>query len=978
MVYLDFINIFAVYNLNNVNMNVKLRLLTIGVLFFSGHTLFAQEKKKSDTAGSEKKIDEVVIQGYNKVTTKPKDMSAATTVTAEIIENRPNVSFINSIQGTAPGVTVSSASGSPGSAKIDIIIRGLSTLNASTDPLYVVDGVAYSANEFRNINVNDIESIRIEKDASGTSIYGNRGANGVVLIRTKQAKYNSKFKVLYTGMTGVSTLPQNKYNVANTRELLTLQENYKPGTGISKYTEDELAALPDTNWLKYFFKPAITRLDDVQISSGGQNLSSYTSLGYFYQGGMVPTTDFQRFTVRNNINGKSDNDRFTFNSQIALGYSKRNQLDEETNSGISNNVVQNPLHGSLLGLPYLSPNSYSSGTDLYNAIGTDFNGGKYIYVLENILQNGNLPSYYRQTSVLANFSGSYKLTPYLTFSNKAGVDYKRNDRVFARAPWSYLALAVAGNELKYPGFEIMSSSTDFTFNNVASLSFHKDFGDHSLDLGAYTDYVKSHYLYTYQEQNGLDSLNWVPGAGTGYVSAEVTDGGTINYLPDIGATKINAGSFSYFATLDYDYSSKYGLGAVIRRDASYRFTDDYKWGTFWSVSGRWNIDKENFMDGSVFNILKLRGSYGTQGNQNVIASNYGINPLLTATNLTRDLNTNAITYNYSNSYILSQIANPDLRWEKISQANIGVDFELFNSKLVGSIDVYQKITDGLYNDIQVSAVTGISYSYNGNNGKMENKGIEFSLRYNVFRQEDFKLSIFANGSYNKNKIKKILGDFQDNSSYANAVGHMAYEWYLVPYVGVNPENGQALYLSADGSTTETPQAGDRKMTGKSFMPKYQGGFGFDIDFKGFFVNTLFSYQLDAWKWDNEYSWLMDPTAINSGYNVSADLLNAWSQTNTNTNIPSLAASNLSPDIESDRFLIDASFLKLRSFTVGWNLPKKFIGDSDFVRSLKIYVQGENLFIATKWKGFDPEGFKLYPLGNYPNPRTISLGATVEF
>ena len=986
MELLGIINTFAYYNINSVNMNVKLRTLTMGVLFFTGQTLIAQKTTKDTTSTST--IEEVVVLGYGKVISKPKDITASTTISAEVIENRPNVSFLNSIQGTAPGVTISSMSGSPGSAKIDVMIRGLSSLNSSTDPLYVIDGISYSATEFRNINVNDIESISIIRDAAGTSIYGNRGANGVVNIVTKKGKFNSALKVSYSGMTGVSVLPNSKYEMSDAKQILTLQKNYGAGIG-SMMSEDQIANYSgvNTDWKKHFFKPSMTQQHDVSLTAGGQGLSSYTSLGYMNQGGIVPTTDFQRFTVRNNLNGKSANGKLSFNTQLALGFSKRNQLNQETNDNISNNVVQNPLHGSLLGLPTLAPNEYPTGQLLYNAIGTDFSGGKYIYVLEDILREDNLPSRFNQTSILASTSVSYKLTPDLTINNKTGVDYKRNDRVFARAPWSYLALAVAGTALKYPGFEVMSSNQDFTFNNTLSANYHKELGEHTLDLSAYFDYTKANYFYTFQQQNGLNPLTYSPGAGTGYVDVESING-TNNYVPQILAAKIKAGTVSYFGQLDYDFAGKYGVNAVVRRDASYRFVEDFRWGTFWSVGGRWNIDKENFMEGSIFDMLKLRASYGTSGNQNIFdgylryrdltGTLYGNNPMFFANSNTRDLNIASSSatpgYNNASAYFLGRVANTELQWEEVKMTNFGLDFSLWNRKLTGTFDVYEKVTDKLFNDINLSAVTGL-YSFDGNNGQMKNRGIELSLRYNAINKNDFKLSIFANGSYNQNKITKINGDFQDFGSYVYQVGNPAYEWYLVPYLGVNQETGEMQFLAADGSITEKPTVNDRRNTGKSFMPKFQGGFGFDLDVKNFYFNVLFSYQLDAWKFDNQYTWLLDPTSI-AEYNVSSELLNAWTPEN-HTNIPALHAANTGLDSSSDRYLVDASFVKLRSLMIGYNLPKSFIGEG-FVKSLKIFVQGENLAIWTKWKGYDPEGFTLFPLGNYPNPRTISFGTSIEF
>lgn len=200
-------------------MNLKLRVLTIGVLFFTGQSLIAQTKSaEKDTITKSKEIDEVVVLGYSKVTTKPKDVSANTTITAEVLENRPNVSFLNSIQGSAPGVTIASSSGSPGSAKIDVVIRGVSSLNASTDPLIVIDGVPTNANQFRNVNAEDIDSISILRDAAATSIYGNRGANGVIIVKTKGGKFNAPLTFNYSNTTGVSVMPQNRYHLANAKE----------------------------------------------------------------------------------------------------------------------------------------------------------------------------------------------------------------------------------------------------------------------------------------------------------------------------------------------------------------------------------------------------------------------------------------------------------------------------------------------------------------------------------------------------------------------------------------------------------------------------------------------------------------------------------------------------------------------------------------------------------------------------------------
>lgn len=957
-------------------MNVKFKILTTGVLFFIGaQAINAQATKKKDTVVKEKRIEDVVILGYSKTATKPKDVSATTTISAAKLENRPNSSVLSSLQGEAPGLTVSTNSGSPGSSKIDMIIRGVGSMTASADPLYVIDGMMSSSTEFRNLNPADIESISVLKDAAGTSIYGNRGANGVIVINTKKGSFNQKFTVSYNGSFGVSTLPEVDYNMANSHQVLRIQRAANQGMGVGMSDAQIDAYGINTDWRKILFKQGTTQSHDVSMVFGAKNVNNYTSFGYFNQEGTVPTTDFQRFTFRNNLNGKSLNDRFTYTANVALAFSKRHQLDQEGNSGVNNNSIQNPLLAVLTGLPTLDPNKYQNGQQMVDGFGANFNDGQGIYSLLDILR-GNLPNELTATTINTNFSASYKITDDLTFTNKSNIDYKNNERIFARAPWSYLGLIVAKNSnTEFGGSESFSKTREFNFQNISSLNYHKVLNDvHTFDVGLYMDYLKVHYNSTAQQQNGLNPLNWVFGAGTGYVPFAPAD--PTRYVPSLSAGKITAGSLAYFLTLDYDYDGKYGLSGLIRRDGSYRFVGDNKWATFWMASGRWNIDREDFMKGSIFDMLKLRASYGIQGNQNVVAGAYGTNPLLTGTNLVRDLYGPGMGYsNINGSYFNGTLMNPNIQWEEIKQANIGLDFSVFNRRLTGQIDVYNKETDKLYNPINISWITGAG-SINGNNGSLQNRGVEAMLRYSIINNQDVKLSVFANGSYNKTKILEVLKD-DTTGNTRNVAGEMMAEWYVIPYVGVNQSNGNLLFLDINGNVTETPNnITDARKTGKNYLPKYTGGFGFNAEYKGFFLDTNFSFQQGAWRWDNQMSWAYDPTTVKSS-NVSADLLNAWTPTNVVTNIPSLTASNVDYADDSDRFLKDASFLRLKNISLGYSVPKRTL-EGTSIKGLKIYAQAENLYTWTKWKGYDPEPIFASSVSVYPNTRTITLGVNVDF
>jgi TonB-dependent starch-binding outer membrane protein SusC len=951
-------------------MNVKLRVITAGVLFFTGQAVLAQ-KVTGDSTKQETKIEEVVVLGYSKTSTKAKSTTSSVTVGAETLENRPNISVLNSIQGTAPGIVVNSASGSPGSGKFNILIRGLSSLNASTDPLYVVDGIITSGSQFRNLNSYDIETFSILKDAQATAIYGNRAANGVVVITTKSGKFNTRLRVSYDGLSSFSTMPKTDYNMSNGKQLLQIQNNYGAGFG-STLTQDEINAWDvDTDWGKQFTQVGFSQQHNLSITAGGENVNNFLSLGYLDSEGIVKSTDFKRFTLRNNLNGKSKDGKLTFGTIIGLGYSKRHQLDDETNATINANVIQNPLFGTVISPTYMAPSPYSNGKELFDAIGQNSAAYRPWVLQDNI--NGGIRNLFTELSIAANGNVNYKLTDYLSVGNRTGIEYKEYERTFARAALGYLSLAVAqGQSAQYGGFEQFNTTKDLTFNTITNVSYNQTFGDHTISAAAYLDYIKVHWTNNTQTQNGLNPLTWSFGAGTGYVPFNPA---TPNiYRPTATAAKVVAGTLAYFGTLDYDYKDRYGVSGVVRRDGSYRFAPANRWETFWSVAVRWNLDKENFMADSGFRLLKLRASIGTTGNQNLGLPANNTNPLIINPNSFLDQYAANTGYQNLPGFALGNLANTELKWEQVKQTNLGLDFN-YKGIVEGSVDYYQKRTSRMFNDISTSAVTGV-YQIRGNNGIMDNKGIEALIRYNIIRNENTKLSIFANGAYNSNKI--VTMDKQDLSGdVVNAIGGPASQFQLYPYAGVDPVDGEQLFLDINGNITKSPVASDRRLTGKSPYAKFTGGFGFNFEHKGFFFDTLFSYQQGGYIWDNLYSWVMDPFYASNNINVSADLLNAWTPNNTGSNLPSLTANNAGLEGSSDRFLFKSDFIRLKNISLGYNFSKNQLGNLP-VRSIKLFVQAENLYTWSKWKGFDPEPVTTYSLNVYPNPKTISVGVNVDF
>ncbi len=972
-------------------------------------------------------LETVVVDGY-KSTVKRKSSVASTTVTAEAVEGRPNVSFLQSLQSQVAGLNIATASGTPGSAKIDVVLRGYGSVNGNPDPLYVIDNVPSNSVVFRGLNAEDIESITVLKDAGATAIYGNRGANGVIVITTKKGKFNSKLSVRYNGSTGYAVLQQNRYNLLNAKQELTLEK--ERGAGFASemgLTDADIAAWNiDTNWADVFFRTGETKSHNLSFTSGSENMSNFTSISYFDQDGIVPTTYFKRFTFRSNFNGKSTNNKFTYFTNFTGSYSKRSQLQQETTSSLNANVVQNPLQGSIASMPWISPDEYVNGQQVYDVFSSTDPGHSQREVplsLLDYINPGVVPNEYNEIKLILNASGTYKFNDYLSFSSTAGLDFNESRRLFARAPWSFLGIAVAQQgKLTYngidgvhdagetvegtdiAGLEQQSTSRDFGFNLTNRLNYNRTFNEkHTIDISLFTEYNKYHAVTESFQHTGLDYHNWSFGSGNGYyqqtvislpnnipstgdnqqsiyngIGATTTEDLIFN-ATTAGASKATAGLFSYFATADYDYDSKYGISATIRRDASYKFIDDNRWGTFWSVSGRWNIDAEKFMQGSVFNALKLRASYGTTGNQNVETVAYGANPIYASASLTRDLTAPNITYDeITSGFILGQIANPDLKWETTTQADLGVDF-IFKKRLSGTIDVYRKTTTDLFNDFYTSAVTSIFSIPANTNAKLLNTGIELSLKYDVFKKGPFKMDVYFNASYNKNEWKDLvypLGEdnvFQGNVAQQN--GRPLNAFYLVPYVGVNQENGNLLFLAADGSLTESPGDEDRRFIDKNFVPAYQGGFGLNASYEGFFVNSDFSFVADVARFDFDLANMSAPEIIGS-YPVTTDFLNAWTADH-HTNYPSLDATNTTFDGNSDRFLRDASYIRMKNLVVGYDVPKKFL-DKTFLTNVKIYTQMENYLTWSKWRGFDVENLNASNQGGYPAPKVFSVGVDVQF
>lgn len=899
-------------------------------------------------------LAEVVILGYT-TTLKKKSSVASTTIEATTIENRPNASFVQTLSGQVSGLYVNTISGQPG-ANSTIRIRGISSINGNTEPLFIIDGAPVDQDNFRSLNPNEIASISVLKDAGATAIYGNRGANGVIIITTKSGSFDTKMEIGYMGLFGLSQLQNNSYNLMDSQEQLQLEKLVGLGLGAT-LSDAEINDFTTTEWLDVFFRTAQSKSHTLTISNGSENLKSFVSFGFLEQEGILIESDLKRFNIRSNINGKSKNDKFNYGLNLSINYSENNEPDDIGTGSINTNFI----FGANSSVPYISPDDYTNGAALVSPL-LFRNTPLFLIDLQETFKRTK-----DELKIIASLNASYKLTDNFTLKGVWSADYQDEVLVLSATSDSFNALLFGGGR-EDAGWQENQYTRTFSFNQVLSLNYHKEFGKHTFDATIFTEYFKAHFQDFGFFENGLNIATFDHGDGSAFINDNADND---FYVDTVNANILEAGLFSYFTQVDYDYETRFGFTGTVRRDASYRFSESNRWGTFFSVAARWNISNESFMEDSAFDVLKLRGSYGTAGNQNINGSGPFESP-----DLTRDLYATGTGYGGNNSLFLSQIGNSTLKWETVKSANLGIDIEVFSKRLRFSMDAYIKITEDLYQNTPVSAINSVN-NLSANIGELQNKGVDLSINYDLLKggENAIKLTLNFVGNYNKTEITDLPGDLTELLP-TGRVGGKLFEYFVYRFAGVNPANGELLFLTAEGELTENPNVDtDRVWLSKNIFPDYQGSFGFDADYKGFFITTQFNYVVGVDRIDFGLGALRFNPNIGQ-FRTSRDLLRAWTPENRITDIPSLTASNASLSVGSDRYLTSADYLRLRYAQIGFVFPQNLLKNIGF-STIKIFASAENLFTITKWRGYDAEAAS----NNgrlYPTPKTVSLGVEFTF
>ena len=928
-------------------------------------------------------LDEVVVVGYAGATNSAKVASALTTVSSESIEQVPINSIDQVLQGNAAGVNVNTGSGQPGQSAT-IIIRGRNSLNGDFEPLFIIDGVPVDQDNFRSLNQNDIESMSVLKDAAATAIYGNRGAGGVVLITTKKGKKGSGLKIQYRSLYGVANNPKAQFDVMNAFQFLNFQKNLVPGNqfgdGLSDAEITALASQTNTNWSDIFFDEGVTKSHEFSIATGAETNSSYTSLNYFEQEGTTFGSSLQRFSARTNFSGSSRDEKINYTTALTVNYSKSSFIVDAARGGNTGGQLDNAFLVPYIGLPYLSPwnpdgslnifGTVASGA--YNADGTLSSGGangfvNTPFIALNTVRLGTDEE--RELKAVASISGDYNFAKNLTVGASFGIDYTYIESLSITAPESIRGLITpnAGSEVK--GSQGEGFFRDARFITNAFLRYENDITD-KLNVNAA---IFGEYNYTNTQNAGFTAFGLnpaLPTSGAGFTSGQTTEGennDVYNYIPTVFSSESEIALASLFATLDLDWDNKYGISASIRRDETSRFVEN-RGGTFWSVAGRWNIDNEGFMENVDWvSTLKLRASYGIVGNQNV-GSRY------------QGLQTVAAVNGYQNSpaYQVNTLIDPGIQWEESEQFNVGLSFGFWQNRLSGEVDYYDNLTTELFaNQLLSNAGTGFG-AVNTNVADMSNSGVDLQISYDVLRKSasnPWSVRVHANGNYNKNEVERLPGGFTGNTLRIQE-GRPAFTWFLPRWAGVDPSNGQPLYLDVNGNITNVYTPDNSVYLDKNFDPTYTGGFGADISWKGFTLNTLFSFQADRWRQNSSLA-IVEDVGLAGFANMSTTMLNAWTTPGQVTDIPALSFGGLRA-VDGDRYLEDASFLRLRNITLAYNVDSEILEKTKLFTAVRVYVQGTNLKTWTKWRGFDPEGNGSTGFFDYPVPRTFTFGFDLTF
>lgn len=936
-----------------------------------------------------KQLDEVMVVAYG-TTKKSSFTGAAQVIKNDQIEKMNVVSVTKALEGTSPGLQVMGGSGQPGSGA-SIRIRGIGSMNSSSAPLYVLNGSVFDG-DISSINPDDIESISVLKDAASAALYGARGANGVIMIQTKKGNANrSTLNVKAVWGFSSRTLPEyDRVGVADYYELAW--EAYRNGLVSGGSSMEEASAMasstliskqlggynnydvPDDklvgtdgklnpnakllyhdDWGDALFHTALKQ--DYMLSMGGgtEKTTYYLSLGWLDEGGIMTATDYQRFSARANIT-----------NQFADWFSL------EGNIGYTNDKTTNMMQAK--GTYAVNPFYYSRNiAPIFPVWERDKDGN---FVLdengERVYDYGRSRPFAGNTNNLAtlrhdikgNHSDNLNLNIAATTKFLRDFTFKisgSSDILNRRYTSIYNDKFGDAANVKGRGNIESSRSESLTFNQI--LNYNKEIGDHKIAVMLGHESYRYVYKTVYAQKTGFE-LGTTSEIALGTIIAEG------NSKADEYAVE------GWFGQLNYNFADRYYFSGSYRRDGSSRFYKDSRWGNFWSVGASWRINQEKFMENVGWtDNLKLKLSYGVQGNDNMLDAD-GYNIYYGWQNFFDSYPNNDMAGAFH-----SKLENLDLRWEKNSNLNIGLEFGFFN-RIRGELDYFIRKGSDMLFDVPVPQSTGIS-SKTQNAASMDNRGIEFQIGVDIFKESVFKWTLDLNLTHYKNKITKLTQEEVWKGTKKWKVGHSIYDFCLIKSAGVDPANGDELYWYQNNGVWETTNSYSKasaepknKQWAGSAIPDLYGGFTNNFSWKGLNLSVFFSYSIGGKMYDRNYQSLMHPGTMGNAWHK--DILKRWQKPGDVTDVPRLEKGNSQIAKTSDRFLRDASYLSLRNINLSYNLPMAWVRKINLA-SAKVFVSGDNLVTFTKLKGMDPtQAFTGLSDNTYVPNRVVSVGLNLNF
>jgi len=919
-------------------------------------------------------LTDVVITGY---TSYKKTQSAASiaTVGAEKINQVPGLTVDQILQGRVPGMSVISTSGQPGQSA-SVVIRGIGSVSGSSTPLYILDGIPIEAGYFQTINPEDIESATVLKDASAKALYGSRGSNGVIVLTTKKGK-EGKLSVNYVSQYGFSNLSRPNFEMMNTEQRLRFEEEigasfgrnigpgwtyspknptYAAGTATTRaradFILDSLRQI-NTDWRDQFFQKGKFQEQQVSLSGGNEKVRFYNSLNYYSQEGVAKRTGLDRYSLRSNVDFKDD--KFSGSVNVSLGYSQSSFTEGEGGTGAGTAMAS-----VYYALPYEKPYA-PDGTLIHQG-----NKSQYFILDQREGSQGlerlfNSSDKTEQLKSIIGTSLAYQILPELKITTRAGIDYRSStDQVFIN-PDSYYGSRSVANTLGGKGRITDASRRNFNVISTSGLTFAKTFADkHDVEASAFYEYVYNNYNSFGFSAYGIDGrLPETPAGATN---------GSATFLPSVTGGKSSSGLASIMGVARYTYDNKYTVTGSYRQDGSTKVARKNRWQGFYSVGASWNAKEEDFLKNvSLVSDLRFRGSYGTT------ASTFGGDFLYLPTYAANT------SYGGVTGIRPTSPGNADFDWEYVDEFNVGFDLSLFASRRVRiSADYYNRITNNMFIDQPLSATSGFA-NLNLSTGKMRNRGVEFEINGDVIKTNDFTWTLGVNAGYNKNKtlhVTDITDSYPDGDTRILKVG-LPYGTYFAPqWAGVNPQTGEAQYYNLDGSITTTYNVNTQSTTNSgSLYPTFTGGFNTSLSYKGITASALFSFVSDVMRWNNEDFYNENQRYATSNQTVRM-LENRWQQAGDTGNDAIHQRFDIPRNFTS-KDIQDASFLRLRNVNIGYALPKSIVEKTKFIKGVRVFVQGQNLFTWTKWRGLDPENNSQYGRFQYPNTRTYTAGLNVN-